>query len=94
MTLIVTKVSEAFYTAEASPPHVHEKWETEKPLQMHQLLDRLLALGIHQIDAFFVLPYNCSHVLLGSRRTGKRMEVENKDSDSIRAAMTAPLSDD
>jgi hypothetical protein len=51
MPLIVTKVSEAFYTAEASPPHVHARWETEKPLRMHQLLDQLLALGIHQIDA-------------------------------------------
>jgi hypothetical protein len=51
MTLMVTKVSEAFYTAVASPPNVREKWETEKPLRMHQLLDQLLALGIHQIDA-------------------------------------------
>ncbi len=51
MTLIVTKVSEAFYRAEVSPPHVRERWETEKPLRMHQLLDQLLALGMHQIDA-------------------------------------------
>ena len=51
MTLMVTKVSEALYTAEASPPHVRGRWETEKPLRMHQLLDQLLALGIHQIDA-------------------------------------------
>ena len=51
MTLMVTKVSEALYTAEASPPHVRERWETEKPLRMHQMLDQLLALGIHQIDA-------------------------------------------
>lgn len=48
---MVTKVSEACYTAAASPPHVRERWETEKPLRMHQLLDQLLALGIHQIDA-------------------------------------------
>jgi hypothetical protein len=51
MTLMVTKVSEAFYMAVASPPNVRERWETEKPLRMHQLLDQLLALGIHQIDA-------------------------------------------
>jgi hypothetical protein len=51
MTLMVTKVSEAFYAAEASPPHVREEWKTEKPLRMHQLLDQLLAIGIHQIDA-------------------------------------------
>jgi len=51
MTLIVTKVSEAFYTAEASPPHVPDGWRTEDPLRMHQLLNQLLALGIHQIDA-------------------------------------------
>ncbi len=51
MTLKVTKVSEAFYTAEASPPYVREGWQTENPLRMHQLLDQLLALGIHQIDA-------------------------------------------
>ena len=51
MTLTVTKVSEAFYTAEASPPHAREKWRTEHPLRMHELLNQLLALGIHQIDA-------------------------------------------
>lgn len=51
MTLMVTKVSEAFYTAVASPPHVRERWETEKPLRMHQLVDQLLTQGIHQIDA-------------------------------------------
>lgn len=51
MTLIVTKVSEAFYTAEALPRHGHAKWEAEKPLRMHQLLDQLLALGTHQVDA-------------------------------------------
>ena len=45
------EVSEAFYRAEVSPPHVRERWETEKPLRMHQLLDQLLALGMHQIDA-------------------------------------------
>lgn len=50
MALRVTKVSEAFYTAAATPPHVREKWETEKPLRMHQLLDQLLALGVHQVD--------------------------------------------
>ena len=49
--MMVTKVSEAFYTAVASLPNVRERWETEKPLRMHQLLDQLLALGIHQIDA-------------------------------------------
>ena len=49
--MVVRKLSEAFYTAEASPPHVRERWETEKPLRMHLLLDQLLALGIHQIDA-------------------------------------------
>jgi hypothetical protein len=51
MTLTVEKVSEAFYTAKASPPHVCERWETKKPLRLHRLLDQLLALGIHQTDA-------------------------------------------
>lgn len=51
MALVVIKVSEAFYTAEASPPHVRDKWQTGKPLRTHQLLEQLLSLGIHQIDA-------------------------------------------
>ena len=50
MALSVKKVSEAFYVGAASPPHVREKWETEKPLRMQQLSDQLLALGVHQID--------------------------------------------
>ena len=50
MALIVTKVSEAFYTAAVSPPRVREEWRTEKPVRMHQLCDQLLALGLHQVD--------------------------------------------
>lgn len=39
MTLTVKKVSEAYYTATASAPHAMERWETEQPLRMHQLLE-------------------------------------------------------
>lgn len=50
MALIVTKVSEAFYSAVVSPPDVRQEWRTEQPVRMHQLCDQLLALGLHQID--------------------------------------------
>ena len=51
MTLIVARVSDAFYTAMASPPHAREKWRTRKPLRINRLLDQLLALGVQQTDA-------------------------------------------
>ena len=51
MTLIVARVSKAFYRAAASPPHARERWSTRKPLRIHRLLDQLFALGVHQTDA-------------------------------------------
>ena len=50
MALIVTKVSEAFYTAAVSTPDAREPWKTELPVRMHQLCDQLTALGLHQVD--------------------------------------------
>ena len=50
MALTVSKISEAFYAAEATPPHVDQPWSTAEPLRMHQLCEQLLARGVHQID--------------------------------------------
>ncbi len=51
MTLVVARISEAFYIAMASPPHARERWSAQKPLRMHRLLKQLLALGVNQRDA-------------------------------------------
>ena len=50
MPITVTKVSEAYYTATATPPHVGEQWSTEAPLRMHRLCEELIARGVHQVD--------------------------------------------
>lgn len=50
MALIVTKVSEAFYTATATPPHSVDAWNTSEPVRQYQLGEQLLALGLHQVD--------------------------------------------
>jgi hypothetical protein len=50
MAIVVTKISEALYTASATPPHVRTMWETTQPLRMHTLWDELLSLGAHQVD--------------------------------------------
>jgi len=50
MAIRVTKISEALYTATATPPHVGEPWSTGEPLRMHQLCEQLLARGVHQVD--------------------------------------------
>jgi hypothetical protein len=50
MTLIVKKVSEEFYEATATPPHVRVAWSTTEPLSAHRLIQELAALGCHQQD--------------------------------------------
>ena len=50
MSIIVTKVSEAFYEASATPPHVVEAWSTPAPLRLQQLCDELFARKAHQTD--------------------------------------------
>ena len=50
MSLIVTTVSEALYTAAATPPHSREEWATKEPIRLHQLCKELLAIGLHQVD--------------------------------------------
>jgi hypothetical protein len=50
MALIVTKISEAFYTATATPPSSREAWNTPQPIRLKQLYERLLELGLHQVD--------------------------------------------
>ena len=50
MAIRVTKISEALYTATATPPHVYERWSTAEPLRMHQLCEQLLAKRVHQVD--------------------------------------------
>jgi len=50
MALIVTKVSEAFYTAATTPPNSREVWNTAEPVRLHQLCQQLEALGCHQVE--------------------------------------------
>ena len=50
MAISITKVSEAFYEASATPPHVLEAWSTPAPLRLQQLCDELLARKAHQTD--------------------------------------------
>jgi len=50
MALTVTKISDAFYTATATPPSSREAWNTPQPIQLKQLYERLLELGLHQVD--------------------------------------------
>jgi hypothetical protein len=50
MAITVTKVSEAFYEASATPPHVKRPWSTSVPLRLQQLCDELLARKVHQTD--------------------------------------------
>jgi hypothetical protein len=50
MPITVTKISEAFYTASAVPPHVDEPWSALEPLRMHPLCEELIARGAHQVD--------------------------------------------
>jgi len=50
VAISITKVSEAFYEASATPPHVLEAWSTPAPLRLQQLCDELLARKAHQTD--------------------------------------------
>jgi hypothetical protein len=50
MPKTVTKISEAYYRATATPPHVNESWSSTEPLRMHKLCDELIARGAHQTD--------------------------------------------
>jgi hypothetical protein len=50
MAIIVRKVSEAFYEAEVTSPHVGVAWSTSEPLRMHVLSRELVAKGLHQTD--------------------------------------------
>ena len=50
MPIKVTKISEAFYIATATPPQIQEAWSTLEPLRMHRLCDELVNRGIHQTD--------------------------------------------
>ena len=50
MPITVTKISEALYTATATPPHVQNAWSTTEPLRANQLWQELLVRGGHQID--------------------------------------------
>lgn len=50
MAIIITKVSEAFYEASATHPHVRKAWWTPVPLRLKQLCDQLFARIAHQTD--------------------------------------------
>ena len=50
MAITITKVSEAYYTATASRPHVGKPWSSTEPLRMHLLCEELIARGAHQVD--------------------------------------------
>jgi hypothetical protein len=50
MAIIVTKVSDALYRAEVTPPHGVEAWSTPAPLRLQQLCDELFARKAHQTD--------------------------------------------
>jgi hypothetical protein len=50
MAIMVTKISEAFYEASATPPHVREAWSTSSPLRLQELCDELFARKAHQTD--------------------------------------------
>jgi hypothetical protein len=50
MPIMVTKVSEAVYTASITPPHADEPWTTALPLRVHRLCEELVARGLHQVD--------------------------------------------
>jgi len=50
MAINVTKISEAYYVATATPPHVREIWSTSEPLRLHKLSNALIEMGGHQVD--------------------------------------------
>lgn len=50
MPITVTKISEAFYIATATLPHIQEAWPTPEPLRLHQLCRELSERGGHQVD--------------------------------------------
>jgi hypothetical protein len=48
--ITVTKISDALYVASVTPPDVAEPWSTAEPVRMHVLSERLLHLGLHQVN--------------------------------------------
>jgi hypothetical protein len=50
MPITITEISEAYYRASATPPHVLESWSSTDPLRLHQVCKELIARGVHQTD--------------------------------------------
>jgi len=50
MPISITKISEAYYRASATPPHVLAPWSATEPLRMHQVCNELIARVVHQTD--------------------------------------------
>ena len=50
MSLIIRKVGDNLYDAEATPPHVRVAWSTATPLPIPPLIEELQSRGCHQRD--------------------------------------------
>jgi hypothetical protein len=50
MSLVLEKISDDRYTAQATPPHVRAAWSTTDPLPVRRLIEELRQRGAHQRD--------------------------------------------
>jgi hypothetical protein len=55
MAIKITRVSEARYEAEVSPPEARESWRSPIPMSLRELIDELKRRGCHQTDITDVL---------------------------------------
>lgn len=50
MSIIIKRVNDKFI-ADVTPPHIDgNPWKSEKPMDLDELIKKLLALGCHQTD--------------------------------------------
>ena len=64
MTIEIKKVGDLYTAVATSSIYKDRDWKTEKPMEIDQIIKKLLSIGYHQMDIYDAL-YYCDPVLVG-----------------------------